>query len=288
MADKVSSNKNTTSPKFGFKRANRFLPHIALIGIGIGTANFMLNGELNWLQWVIQALSTSFIIGYSTLLIALNKSWFRYYVRPIWKLYGLLFLIFVLAGLFATELEHIFRSLIFYSEPFSPFSAGKMYMFNAVISLFLGFSLFGLDLFFKNTDPIGSENQEIAKSQKEGSENSASPDITLNIPVKDGDNILLIPLQDIVYFEAYDNYSFVHDVNGKKKLCDYSLIFLEKRLDEKFSRIHRKYIVNKKYIRQIKPHLNGRYLIEFSFPNIPTIYSSKSYSNTIRKLIKID
>lgn len=288
MAEKVSSYKNNNTAKFSFKRANRFFPHIALIGIGIGTANFMLNGELNWVQWVIQAMSTSFIIGYSTIVIALNKNWFKLHLRPTWKLYAVLFLIFILAGVFATELEHLFRSLIFYSEPFSPFSAGKMYLFNSVISLFLGFSLFGLDLFFKNARPVSAVNQDSLKNQMEGVEISETPDVSLNIPVKEGESILLIPLLDIVYFEAYDNYSFVYDVNGKKKLCDYSLIFLEKRLDETFSRIHRKYIVNKRYIRQIKPHLNGRYLIEFSFPNISPVYSSKSYSNTIRKLIKID
>ena len=52
-----------------------------------------------------------------------------------------------------------------------------------------------------------------------------------------------------------------------------------------FSRVHRKYIVNKTYIKKITPHLNGRYIIAFTI-NLEAITSSKSYIDTIRKLIK--
>ncbi len=112
-------------------------------------------------------------------------------------------------------------------------------------------------------------------------------DAITSIPVKQGENILLIPIQDIVYFEAFDNYSFVHTLTGEKKLCDYSLIFLEKRLSNNFSRMHRKYIVNKNHIKQIKPHVNSRYLIVFN-TGLDPIISSKGYATLIRKLIKIE
>ena len=197
-------------------------------------------------------------------------------------MYLLVFIIFLLTGLFATEVEHHIRSLIFQSEPYQPFGAGKMYLFNGVITLFLGFSLFQNTSLFKTRNTDSSENEA-----HQHQESLKSYDVADSIPVKHGENILLIRTEDIVYFEAYDNYSFVYDSTGKKRLCDYSLLFLEKRLEKEFSRIHRKYIVNQKYIKQIKPHLNGRYLIEFSLTALPPIASSKTYSNTIRKLIKI-
>ncbi|PIB28501.1 LytR/AlgR family response regulator transcription factor [Maribacter sp. 4G9] len=262
--------------KFELKKANRFLPYIVLVGLGIGTANFIMNGDLNWIQWAIQSLFTSFLIGYTTVLVAVNKPWLKININPVWKLYIVLLSIFLIIGFFATEVEHVIRSLIFKSEPYQPFSAGKMYLFNGVISAVLGFSI------FHNNHLIQSSNtKSIEKNLK-------SSDISSSIPVKQGDNILLIPIQEIVYFEAYDNYSFVYDLNGKKRLCDYSLLFLERRLEKKFSRIHRKYLVNENHIKQIKPYINGRYIIEFSIKGLSSITSSKSYSNTIRRIIKIE
>ena len=97
-----------------------------------------------------------------------------------------------------------------------------------------------------------------------------------------------IPDDEIVYFEAFDNYAFLYNARGEKKLCDYSLLFLEQRLDNTFARIHRKYIVNTNYIKEIRPHLNGRYLILFTTEALDAITSSKSYAAAIRRLIKIE
>ncbi len=201
----------------------------------------------------------------------------------------MLFIIFLSAGFFATEVEHVIRSLIFKSEAYQPFSAGKMYLFNGVISSVLGFSI------FHNNSQVQDESKNLTESQLKlqrerllDKKTTNSKDKISSIPVKEGDNILLIPTQEIVYFEAYDNYSFVYDLNGKKRLCDYSLLFLEIRLEKKFSRIHRKYLVNEKHIKQIKPYINGRYIIEFSIKGLSSISSSKSYSKTIRRMIKIE
>ncbi|PCJ94020.1 MAG: hypothetical protein COA50_12725 [Flavobacteriaceae bacterium] len=275
--------------KFGFKKANRFLPHIILVGLGIGTANLVIDGGLNWIQWVIQSLSTSLLIGYTTVLIGSNKPWFKVCLKPIWKLYVLIFLVFLFVGVFATEMEHIIRSLVFRSEPYLPFTAGKMYLFNGIISLFLGFSFFQNSYLSKIRNSNSIYNTTELQNQEQNTKESLKPsDFATSIPVKQGENILLIPIRDIVYFEAYDNYSFVYDLKAQKRLCDYSLLFLEKRLDEKFSRVHRKYIVNARHIKLIKPHLNSRYLIEFSQKELLPITSSKSYSKVIRKLIKME
>ena len=276
----------TTIP-FNFKQANRFFPHIAFVGIGIGTANYIMNGDLNWIQWVLQSLTTSFLIGYTLVIIGLNRPWFALYFKTKGKLYLFVFLALFLVGVLATEIEHFIRSLVFHSQQFQPLSAGKMYVFNGIISLILGYGFFQND-FLKKKKNKYVENQKKSQSQKDKTDTflDATEPIT-SIPVKQGENILLIPIADIVYFEAYDNYSFVHNVSGEKKLCDYSLLFLEKRLSKNFSRVHRKYIVNESHIKQIKPHLNGRYLIVFN-TGLDPITSSKGYATIIRKLIKIE
>ncbi len=272
-----------TAKPFYFKEANRFIPYILVIGIGIGTANFTINGGLNWIQWVVQSVVTSFIVGYGLVLIVLNKSWFLAHFKSKLIFYLFFVLAFFLIGVLATEIENLIRSLVFRSQQFALFSAGKMYVFNGIISLILGYSFLQNNLLkIKNT----KSQAHLENQKKEVVEKATSSSIN-KIPVKQGDNIVLISIEDIVYFEAYDNYSFVYNMEGEKRLCDYSLIFLEKRLNKSFARVHRKYIVNKNHIKQITPHLNGRYLIMFDSSKIDSINSSKGYLETIKGLIKI-
>ncbi|MFD0864031.1 LytR/AlgR family response regulator transcription factor [Sungkyunkwania multivorans] len=274
--------------KINFKRAFRFLPQMLLVGVGIGTANYSIHSDLNWIQWTMLSISTSLIIGYSLVTIGLNRSWLELHLKSRWLRYGTIaILCFLMAGI-ATEVDQMLRSLVFENRQFKPLSARKMYLFNGIISLVLGISFYQYN--FNRSDNVksGEQQKEPVPLKKNTLQPSDPTEIITSVPVKQGDNILLIPLQDIVYFEAFDNYSFAYTVMGEKKLCDYSLLFLAKRLNDKFSRVHRKYIVNKEHIKLIKPHLNGRYIIQFDKSNIASITSSKSYSTTIRNLIKIN
>lgn len=52
-------------------------------------------------------------------------------------------------------------------------------------------------------------------------------------------------LEDILYLEAYDNYSFVHTAEGNKHIIGSNLKVLESKLAEhQFVRIHRSYLIN--------------------------------------------
>ncbi len=66
-----------TTTQFDIKKANRFLPYILLVGLGIGTANYIMNDSLNWIQWVIQSLFTSLLIGFTTVLMVINKEFLK-------------------------------------------------------------------------------------------------------------------------------------------------------------------------------------------------------------------
>ncbi len=270
---------------FNLKKGLKFLPQILLVGIGIGSANFVMHGENNWLQWTIQAMSTSFIIGYVLVVLSTNRIWLERNLKPSWKRYSIVAFFFIIAALLATETEQIIRSSVFSGGEYQPLSAGKMYLYNSIISLVLGFSFFQFDFAKKAS---GSEDSEQDILLPEGNDPEVvSNDPIRKIPIKQGENIHFIDLDQVVYFEAHDNYSFVHTAQGQRKLCDYSLRFLESRLGEGFSRVHRKYIVSQHHITKIRPHLNGRYQIAFPDPVAP-ITSSKSYTANIRKLIKIE
>ena len=261
-----------------------------MVGAGIGTANYFMNGGLNWLQWVIQSFVTSFLIGYPLVLIAANKKNLNPYFKHPWQQYSYLLVICLLLGAATSEIEQLLQAAIFHQGPYEIFSAGKMYLFNGIIATVLGFSFFHNDAMF-HTLQEGQELAPEADASTTVKESPTAPTIQApisKIPVKQGDNIRLVPIQEIVYFEAFDNYAFLYNLEGEKKLCDYSLLFLEKRLDSAFVRIHRKYIVNTNHIKEIRPHLNGRYIILFTPTTLEAITSSKGYSAAIRKLIKID
>ncbi len=65
-----------------------------------------------------------------------------------------------------------------------------------------------------------------------------------NIPVKLGDRMLFIKIDDIIYFSADEKYVTIHTKDGKTYLSDSSLKSLEEKLTEKFIRVHRSLLVN--------------------------------------------
>ena len=86
-------------------------------------------------------------------------------------------------------------------------------------------------------------------------ETAAHPPEQFNrIVVKNGSNIRIIPIHDVQYFEAYDDYVKIHTAEGsylKKKTMGY----FEEVLDSKqFVRVHRSYIIKITEITRIEPY----------------------------------
>jgi two-component system, LytTR family, response regulator len=59
-----------------------------------------------------------------------------------------------------------------------------------------------------------------------------------------------ISIDAIMYLEGESNYAYIHCL-GKKEYVAVGLKKWEERLPEKFIRIHRKYLVNLKYVETI-------------------------------------
>ncbi|MHA6246379.1 LytR/AlgR family response regulator transcription factor [Pontibacter sp. CAU 1760] len=79
------------------------------------------------------------------------------------------------------------------------------------------------------------------------------PEEQLRIVVKAGNDIRIIPVEDVLYLEAYDDYVKVHTPDGlflKKKTMRY----YERVLDAKqFVRVHRSYIIPLAQLTRIEP-----------------------------------
>ena len=102
------------------------------------------------------------------------------------------------------------------------------------------------------------------------------------LTVKLGDKILLIKLADIVHVQAEDKYVFLHTVDGKKHLTDYTLSILEDKLPEEFLRIHRSEIINTEYIKEIRKGFNGALIFVLNNATETRVTSSRSNSEALR------
>lgn len=97
-----------------------------------------------------------------------------------------------------------------------------------------------------------------SSSQKETKElletASLSPSQNQRIVIKDGSKIKIIPVQDVFYLEAADDYVKIHTKEGyflKNKTMNH----FEQVLDQaQFARSHRSYIVNVQQITRIDPY----------------------------------
>lgn len=83
---------------------------------------------------------------------------------------------------------------------------------------------------------------------------SQSPSQSQRIVVKTGSKIKIIPVQDVYYLEAADDYVKVHTQEGSF-LKNKTMNHFEKTLDaQQFVRSHRSYIVNVQLITRIDPY----------------------------------
>ncbi len=84
------------------------------------------------------------------------------------------------------------------------------------------------------------------------SESLKQPEESTRVVVKSGNAIKILPLQEILYIEAYDDYVKIHTKDGfhlKKKTMN----FFEKAFDPKqFVRVHRSYIISLSQLTKIE------------------------------------
>lgn len=83
------------------------------------------------------------------------------------------------------------------------------------------------------------------------------------VPVRTGEKVTFIPLEEICFIEAAGKYSYVHPHTGKY-FADYSLKELEDaiRAPDEFMRIHRCFIVNRSKIAKVNKEAPSRYVVE--------------------------
>lgn len=75
-------------------------------------------------------------------------------------------------------------------------------------------------------------------------------------------DIKIIPIAEVIYFEAEDDYVAIH-TSGGKYLKKMTMKLLEESLDSaKFARVHRSFIINLNGITGIEPYERDTYLVK--------------------------
>jgi len=85
-----------------------------------------------------------------------------------------------------------------------------------------------------------------------------------------------VNVHDIVYVEAYENYSWLHLRSGKKFLSGKAIKhYMNELQSNRFVRIHRSYLVNLSYVKTYEKkyrllHLQGNITLSVSFRKQPS------------------
>lgn len=113
---------------------------------------------------------------------------------------------------------------------------------------------------------LSKSSQRLDYSAESASNNNFTSSMTLlpsrhdRVVVKTGTKIQVIPIADIHYFEADDDYVSIHTAKDSY-LKNRTLNYFEKLLDpDQFLRVHRSYLLKVQEITRIDPYLKDSYL----------------------------
>lgn len=101
--------------------------------------------------------------------------------------------------------------------------------------------------------------------------------------VKIGDEILLIPVDDVYWFKAEDKYTFLNSYD-KEYIYDSSLKQLEQVVDpDMFFRIHKNAIVNQNKIKKINKSFTGKYSVQMKDEKQTILEIGRTFLPDLRK-----
>lgn len=105
--------------------------------------------------------------------------------------------------------------------------------------------------------------------------------------VKHGDEILLIPLEEVIWFCAEDKYLFLY-TSESRYFFDCTLKELEARLDpEYFIRIHKSHIVAFRRIRKLKKRTLVDFVVEMDDPRRTVLKIGRSYLPLLKEKLHL-
>jgi two-component system LytT family response regulator len=130
----------------------------------------------------------------------------------------------------------------------------------------------------KNLEAVAAQLQRMMASLKSDGE------YLERLSIKSAGRIVLLPVEEIDWIEAADNYVQVH-VGKTSHLLLATLSGLEGKLDpRRFLRVHRSAIVNLSRVKELQPMFHGEYRVILQ--DGAQLTSGRSYSKNLQKLLQ--
>ncbi|MDJ1505449.1 LytTR family DNA-binding domain-containing protein [Xanthocytophaga agilis] len=104
-----------------------------------------------------------------------------------------------------------------------------------------------------------------------------------SLTVKCGDRFMVIPLEDVSYFQADDRYVFLYTLGSQHYITDLTISMLEEKLPEYFIRISRSVIVNYKQVREIQRYFAGKLVVLMRDKTESRLQTGSHYLNNLKK-----
>lgn len=124
-------------------------------------------------------------------------------------------------------------------------------------------------------------NKLIEQFSLEHKKNEAS-----SIPVKVGDRVIFVRLDEVAYIQADEKYVSIFTKHAKSYILDSSLKKLEEKLPAYFIRVHKSYLINKNLLKEIRKYFNSRFILVMDDYTQSKITSGRSYFQAIKSLLE--
>ncbi|NQU88498.1 MAG: response regulator transcription factor [Mariniphaga sp.] len=108
-----------------------------------------------------------------------------------------------------------------------------------------------------------------------------------SIPVKVGDRIIFVRLDEVSYLKANEKHISIVTKHAKTYILDSSLKKLEEKLPDCFIRVHKSFIINKNLLKEVRKHFNNRFVLIMDDYEQSRITSGRSYYEGIKALFEL-
>ena len=112
------------------------------------------------------------------------------------------------------------------------------------------------------------------------------PPVT-TIPVKTGDHVRFVRLDEVTHLEARDKYVFLHTADGREHLLEGTLTALAEKLPPHFVRVHRAIVVNRDRIVRAVHLFKNRYRLYLDAHPPVHVSTGPSFAAAVRALLEL-
>nr|MBI1231771.1 response regulator [Cytophagales bacterium] len=109
---------------------------------------------------------------------------------------------------------------------------------------------------------------------------------TSSIPIKIGDRVIFLRLDEVSYIQADEKYVSIVTKHAKSYILDSSLKKLEEKLPVYFIRVHKSYLVNKNLLKEIRKHFDSRFVLIMDDYSQSKITTGRTYFQAIKSLVE--